>query len=156
VSSKSALHLCLRGRLSRLGFTALLAAGLWGFTGSGSALAQQTQAPLTLPGPGGETNVVADRIQQVGGGSDLFLATGNVEITRGNNRLVADRVELNRATGEVLQGRVPPYSVVVSGAMPGKALPNNSPGPSLYCAVIVKTVDERTRAKTSINELLRD
>ena len=60
-------YLCLRGRLSRLGFTALLAAGLWGLIGSGPALAQQTQAPLTLPGPGGETNVVADRIQQVGG-----------------------------------------------------------------------------------------
>ena len=107
MSPKSALYLCLRSRLSRLGFTALLAAGLWGLIGSGSALAQQTQAPLTLAGPGGETNVVADRIQQVGGGSDLFLATGNVEITRGNNRLVADRVELNRATGEAIaQGKV--------------------------------------------------
>jgi len=63
---------------------------------------------------------------------------------------------INRATREVLQGRVPPYSVVVSGTMPGKPLPDGSPGPSLYCAVIVKTVDERTRAKTSINELLRD
>ncbi len=63
---------------------------------------------------------------------------------------------VNRMTGEVLYGRVPPFSVVVSGTMPGKALPNGEPGPSLYCAVIVKTVDERTRAKTSINELLRD
>jgi 2,3,4,5-tetrahydropyridine-2-carboxylate N-succinyltransferase len=63
---------------------------------------------------------------------------------------------INRATGEVLQGRVPPYSVVVSGTAPGKPLPDGSQGPSLYCAVIVKTVDERTRAKTSINELLRD
>ena len=63
---------------------------------------------------------------------------------------------INRATGEVLQGRVPPYSVVVSGTMPGKLLPNGAPGPSLYCAVIVKTVDEGTRSKTSINELLRD
>ena len=63
---------------------------------------------------------------------------------------------VNRMTGEVLYGRVPPYSVVVSGTMPGKPLPNGEPGPSLYCAVIVKTVDERTRAKTSINELLRD
>jgi 2,3,4,5-tetrahydropyridine-2-carboxylate N-succinyltransferase len=51
---------------------------------------------------------------------------------------------------------VPPHSVVVAGAMPGKNLPNNEPGPSLYCAVIVKTVDEKTRSKTSINELLRD
>jgi len=63
---------------------------------------------------------------------------------------------IDRATGFVHQGRVPPYSVVVSGAMPGKPLPGGAPGPSLYCAVIVKTVDERTRAKTSINELLRD
>jgi 2,3,4,5-tetrahydropyridine-2-carboxylate N-succinyltransferase len=63
---------------------------------------------------------------------------------------------INRTTGEVLQGRVPPYSVVVSGTLPGKLLPNGTPGPSLYCAVIVKTVDEGTRAKTSINELLRD
>ena len=63
---------------------------------------------------------------------------------------------INRMTGEVLYGRVPPYSVVVSGTSPGRPLPDGSPGPSLYCAVIVKTVDECTRAKTSINELLRD
>ena len=56
----------------------------------------------------------------------------------------------------VFQGRVPPYSVVVSGALPGKNLPDGSPGPSLYCAVIVKRVDAQTRSKTSINELLRD
>ena len=63
---------------------------------------------------------------------------------------------VDRATGERFMGRVPPYSVVVSGSMPGKPLPDGSPGPSLYCAVIVKRVDERTRSKTSINELLRD
>ncbi len=63
---------------------------------------------------------------------------------------------IDRATGFVHQGRVPPYSVVVSGSLPGKSLPDGSPGPSLYCAVIVKTVDEQTRSKTSINELLRD
>ena len=63
---------------------------------------------------------------------------------------------VDRATGKIHIGYVPPYSVVVSGALPGKPLPNNEPGPSLYCAVIVKTVDEKTRAKTSINELLRD
>lgn len=62
---------------------------------------------------------------------------------------------VDRATGEVHHGRVPPYSVVVSGNMPGKPFPDGTPGPSLYCAVIVKTVDERTRSKTSINELLR-
>lgn len=63
---------------------------------------------------------------------------------------------IDRNTGEVHMGRVPPYSVVVSGSMPGKPLPNGEPGPSLYCAVIVKRVDEKTRAKTSINDLLRD
>jgi 2,3,4,5-tetrahydropyridine-2,6-dicarboxylate N-succinyltransferase len=63
---------------------------------------------------------------------------------------------VDRATGEVHYGKVPPYSVVVSGAMPGGALPDGRPGPSLYCAVIVKRVDAKTRAKTSINELLRN
>ncbi|MBX9589656.1 MAG: 2,3,4,5-tetrahydropyridine-2,6-dicarboxylate N-succinyltransferase [Hyphomonadaceae bacterium] len=63
---------------------------------------------------------------------------------------------VDRATGKILTGKVPPYSVVVSGTLPGKPLPNNEPGPGLYCAVIVKTVDEKTRSKTSINELLRD
>ena len=63
---------------------------------------------------------------------------------------------VDRQTGKIHTGRVPPYSVVVPGAMPGRNLPDGSPGPSLYCAVIVKTVDERTRSKTSINELLRD
>jgi 2,3,4,5-tetrahydropyridine-2-carboxylate N-succinyltransferase len=63
---------------------------------------------------------------------------------------------IDRATGEIFMGRVPPYSVVVSGTLPGKPLPSNEAGPSLYCAVIVKRVDEQTRSKTSINELLRD
>jgi len=63
---------------------------------------------------------------------------------------------IDRATGEVFVGRVPAYSVVVPGTMPGRPLPDGSAGPALYCAVIVKRVDERTRAKTSINELLRD
>jgi 2,3,4,5-tetrahydropyridine-2,6-dicarboxylate N-succinyltransferase len=63
---------------------------------------------------------------------------------------------IDRATGEVFMGRVPAYSVVVPGNLPGKPLPDGSPGPSLYCAVIVKRVDAQTRAKTGINELLRD
>ena len=63
---------------------------------------------------------------------------------------------VDRTTGEVHQGRVPSYSVVVPGTMPGKPLPDGTPGPSLYAAVIVKRVDEGTRAKTSINDLLRD
>ena len=63
---------------------------------------------------------------------------------------------VDRESGAVLQGRVPAYSVVVPGTLPGKPLANGQPGPNLYCAVIVKRVDAKTRAKTSINDLLRD
>jgi 2,3,4,5-tetrahydropyridine-2-carboxylate N-succinyltransferase len=63
---------------------------------------------------------------------------------------------IDRATGEIHIGKVPPYAVVVSGTLPGKPLPDGTPGPNLYCAVIVKTVDAQTRSKTGINELLRD
>lgn len=63
---------------------------------------------------------------------------------------------VDRTTGEVFQGRVPAYSVVVPGTLPGKPLPNGEPGPNLACAVIVKRVDAKTRSKTGINELLRD
>jgi len=63
---------------------------------------------------------------------------------------------VDRATGEIHIGKVPPYSVVVSGSLPGKPLPDGTPGPNLYCAVIVKRVDAQTRSKTGINELLRD
>ncbi len=63
---------------------------------------------------------------------------------------------VDRTTGTISYGEVPPYSVVVAGTMPGKAFPNGEPGPGLYCAVIVKKVDAQTRSKTSINELLRD
>lgn len=62
---------------------------------------------------------------------------------------------IDRATGETFIGRVPAYAVVVPGTMPGKPLPDGSAGPGLYCAVIVKRVDARTRAKTAINDLLR-
>ncbi len=62
---------------------------------------------------------------------------------------------VDRNTGEIFYGRVPAYSVVVPGALPGKQLPDGAPGPSLNCAVIVKRVDAQTRAKTSINDLLR-
>jgi len=62
---------------------------------------------------------------------------------------------VERETGEIHRGRVPAYSVVVPGSLPGKPLPDGSPGPSLYCAVIVKRVDAATRAKTAVNELLR-
>ena len=63
---------------------------------------------------------------------------------------------IDRTTGEIFVGRVPAYSVVVPGSLPGKPLPDGSPGPSLACAVIVKRVDAQTRAKTAINDLLRD
>lgn len=63
---------------------------------------------------------------------------------------------IDRATGEIFYGEVPAYSVVVAGTLPGKPLPNGEMGPSLYCAVIVKRVDEKTRSKTSVNDLLRD
>ena len=83
---------------------------------------------------------------QVGEGSVLSMGV----------YLGASTTIIDRSTGEKMFGRVPPYSVIVSGAMAGKPLPNGDPGPSLYCAVIVKRVDEKTRSKTSINELLRD
>jgi 2,3,4,5-tetrahydropyridine-2-carboxylate N-succinyltransferase len=63
---------------------------------------------------------------------------------------------IDRASGEVFLGRVPAYSVVVPGFLPGRALPDGTPGPGLACAVIVKRVDAQTRSKTSINDLLRD
>ncbi|MCZ2327990.1 2,3,4,5-tetrahydropyridine-2,6-dicarboxylate N-succinyltransferase [Bartonella sp. F02] len=63
---------------------------------------------------------------------------------------------IDRTTGEIFIGEVPAYSVVVSGSIPGKPLPNGEAGPHLYCAVIVKRVDQKTREKTSINDLLRD
>lgn len=63
---------------------------------------------------------------------------------------------IDRATGEEFRGRVPAYSVVVPGTLPGKALPDGRPGPGLACAVIVKRVDAQTRSKTGINDLLRD
>src|SRR3546814_461302 len=62
---------------------------------------------------------------------------------------------VDRATGEVFIGEVPAYAVVVPGSLPGKPLPAGTPGPSLYCAVIVKRVAPKTRAKTGIKELLR-
>jgi 2,3,4,5-tetrahydropyridine-2-carboxylate N-succinyltransferase len=62
---------------------------------------------------------------------------------------------IDRETGEIFMGRVPAYSVVVPGTLPGKPLPNGQAGPNLACAVIVKRVDEKTRKKTSINDLLR-
>jgi 2,3,4,5-tetrahydropyridine-2-carboxylate N-succinyltransferase len=83
---------------------------------------------------------------QVGEGSVLSMGV----------YLGASTTIIDRTTGEKFFGKVPPYSVVVSGSMAGRSMPNGEPGPNLYCAVIVKRVDEKTRSKTSINELLRD
>ena len=83
---------------------------------------------------------------QVGEGSVLSMGV----------YLGASTTIIDRATGEKFFGKVPPYSVVVSGSMAGQPLRKGEPGPGLYCAVIVKRVDEKTRSKTSINELLRD
>ena len=63
---------------------------------------------------------------------------------------------IDRETDEIHMGKVPPYSVIVPGTVPGKKQNDGTEGPGLYCAVIVKRVDERTRSKTSINDLLRD
>ena len=84
----------------------------------------------------------------------VIVATGSV-LSMGVFISASTKV-IDRSSGQVHVGYVPPYSVVVPGALPGKPLPDGSPGPSLYCAVIVKTVDTQTRAKTAINELLRD
>src|SRR6185369_16738489 len=75
--------------------------------GAPAAWAQAVRAPVTIGDAGQESSIVADQIQQVGGPNDLLVATGNVEITQGATRLLADRVELNRDTGElVAQGKV--------------------------------------------------
>ena len=84
-----------------------------------------------------------------------------VVVERGAGRSVgafigASTKIVDRVTGEVHMGRVPAYSVVVPGSLPGKPLADGSPGPSLSCAVIIKQVDEKTRSKTSVNDLLRD
>ena len=63
---------------------------------------------------------------------------------------------VNRQTGEIHMGRVPAYSVVVPGSLPGKTREDGTVSPSLSCAVIIKQVDEKTRSKTSVNDLLRD
>jgi len=63
---------------------------------------------------------------------------------------------VDRESGEITTGRVPAYSVVVAGSLPSPAFDSGRPRPNIYCAVIIKRVDERTRSKTSINELLRD
>jgi 2,3,4,5-tetrahydropyridine-2-carboxylate N-succinyltransferase len=120
---------------------------LSGGVGIGGVL-EPLQADPVIIGDGAFIGARAEVAEGVRVGEGAVLSMG---VYLGASTKIVDR-----ETGETFRGRVPPYSVVVAGSMPGKALPGGSPGPSLYCAVIVKRVDAQTRSKTSINELLRD
>ena len=120
---------------------------LSGGAGIGGVL-EPVQAGPVIIGDGAFIGARAEVAEGVQIGEGAVLSMG---VYLGASTKVVDR-----ATGEVHIGRVPPYAVVVSGTMPGKPLPDGSPGPGLYCGVIVKTVDAQTRSKTGINELLRD
>ncbi len=118
-----------------------------GGAGIGGVL-EPLQAEPVIIGDGAFIGARAEVAEGVRVGEGAVLSMG---VYLGASTKIVDR-----ATGEVHIGSVPPYAVVVPGSMPGKALPDGSMGPSLYCAVIVKTVDAQTRSKTGINELLRD
>jgi len=120
---------------------------LSGGAGIGGVL-EPLQAGPVIIGDGAFIGARAEVAEGVQIGEGAVLSMG---VYLGASTKVVDR-----ATGEILIGKVPPYAVVVSGTMPGKPLPDGSPGPGLYCGVIVKTVDAQTRSKTAINELLRD
>jgi 2,3,4,5-tetrahydropyridine-2-carboxylate N-succinyltransferase len=118
-----------------------------GGAGIGGVL-EPLQAEPVIIGDGAFIGARAEVAEGVRVGEGAVLSMG---VYLGASTKIVDR-----ATGEVHIGQVPPYAVVVPGSTPGKALPGGAPGPSLYCAVIVKTVDAQTRSKTGINELLRD
>ena len=118
-----------------------------GGAGIGGVL-EPLQAEPVIIGDGAFIGARAEVAEGVRVGEGAVLSMG---VYLGASTKIVDR-----ATGEVHRGVVPPYAVVVPGALPGKPLPDGSPGPSLYCAVIVKTVDAQTRAKTGINDLLRE
>jgi 2,3,4,5-tetrahydropyridine-2,6-dicarboxylate N-succinyltransferase len=120
---------------------------LSGGAGIGGVL-EPLQAGPVIIGDGAFIGARAEVAEGVQVGEGAVLSMG---VYLGASTKIVDR-----ATGEVHIGKVPPYAVVVSGTMPGKPLPDGSPGPGLYCGVIVKTVDAQTRKKTAINELLRD
>lgn len=120
---------------------------LSGGAGIGGVL-EPLQADPVIIGDGAFIGARAEVAEGVRVGEGAVLSMG---VYLGSSTKIVDR-----ATGQVHMGEVPPYAVVVPGTMPGKPLPDGSPGPNLYCAVIVKTVDEKTRSKTGINELLRD
>ncbi|MBH5321896.1 2,3,4,5-tetrahydropyridine-2,6-dicarboxylate N-succinyltransferase [Aurantiacibacter sediminis] len=118
-----------------------------GGAGIGGVL-EPLQAEPVIIGDGAFIGARAEVAEGVRVGEGAVLSMG---VYLGASTKIVDR-----ATGEVHRGEVPPYAVVVPGSLPGKPLPDGTPGPSLYCAVIVKTVDAQTRAKTGINELLRE
>ncbi len=117
-----------------------------GGTGIGGVLEPLQAAPVII-----EDNCFIGARSEVAEG--VIIGTGSV-LSMGVFICASTKI-IDRNTGEVFMGHVPPYSVVVPGSLPGNPLPNGTHGPSLYCAVIVKRVDEKTRSKTSINELLR-
>ncbi len=118
-----------------------------GGAGIGGVL-EPLQAEPVIIGDGAFIGARAEVAEGVRVGEGAVLSMG---VYLGASTKIVDR-----ATGAVHIGSVPPYAVVVPGSMPGKPLPDGTMGPSLYCAVIVKTVDAQTRSKTGINELLRD
>ncbi|MFY7746242.1 MAG: 2,3,4,5-tetrahydropyridine-2,6-dicarboxylate N-succinyltransferase, partial [Erythrobacter sp.] len=118
-----------------------------GGAGIGGVL-EPLQAEPVIIGDGAFIGARAEVAEGVRVGEGAVLSMG---VYLGASTKIVDR-----ATGKLYMGEVPPYAVVVPGSMPGKPLPDGSMGPSLYCAVIVKTVDAQTRSKTGINELLRD
>ncbi|UYV17022.1 2,3,4,5-tetrahydropyridine-2,6-dicarboxylate N-succinyltransferase [Porphyrobacter sp. ULC335] len=118
-----------------------------GGAGIGGVL-EPLQAEPVIIGDGAFIGARAEVAEGVRVGEGAVLSMG---VYLGASTKIVDR-----ATGQVHMGSVPPYAVVVPGSMPGKPLPDGTMGPSLYCAVIVKTVDAQTRSKTGINELLRD
>jgi 2,3,4,5-tetrahydropyridine-2-carboxylate N-succinyltransferase len=118
-----------------------------GGAGIGGVL-EPLQAEPVIIGDGAFIGARAEVAEGVRVGEGAVLSMG---VYLGASTKIVDR-----ATGQVYMGEVPPYAVVVPGSMPGKPLPDGTMGPSLYCAVIVKTVDAQTRSKTGINDLLRD
>ena len=118
-----------------------------GGAGIGGVLEPLQAAPVVIE-DGAFIGARAEVAEGVVVGAGAVLSMG---VYLGASTKIVDRV-----TGEVFVGRVPDFAVVVPGTLPGKSLPDGSPGPGLYCAVIVKRVDAQTRAKTAINDLLRD
>ncbi|GAA4643040.1 2,3,4,5-tetrahydropyridine-2,6-dicarboxylate N-succinyltransferase [Pontixanthobacter gangjinensis] len=131
------------GSCAQIGKNCHISAG----TGIGGVL-EPMQANPTIIGDNCFIGARSEIVEGVIVGEGCVVAMG-VFITQ-STKIV------NRTTGEIVTGHIPPYSVVVPGALPGKPLPDGTPGPSLACAVIVKTVDAQTRSKTAINDLLRD